>query len=475
MCHPTLDYAASVWFGPGKRGTERLLNRLGQVQRLGARITLRAFRQVSLGVLEAEACLETARDRLTWRTAKHAAKLLAADQDNPAREALLINTWANNFRYCSPLQHTLKTHQKHLQQKGSTPITSDPAWVQAPWEDWTPLITIRDEVKAIQECKSAAAKQIDAVYIYASCRNGLSGIGVIQHTRFTYGQLQGLSVGRQNTCSVLAAELTGIRQALQLGYGGYISTDSTKALAAIRAGNKAISCRAILRDISRLLCQRARSYQLPRLAWSPGHKGIPGNEKANTVARQATAVQGEPTAPVDERIRELKGVLQLMEKDRSDNPTLTRRHRNVGQYTWQLDRALPGKHTLALYNISSEEASVLIQMRTGHCRLNQSLHRLRIVDTADCQCGEGEESIQYVLLHCPRWTAARAELQAAAGDRWGDVSYLLGGWGLKKHWETGEPLDGPKEKWKPDLKVVKQTIRFLQHTGRLAHSQTGQE
>jgi hypothetical protein len=97
------------------------------------------------------------------------------------------------------------------------------------------------------------------------------------------------------------------------------------------------------------------------------------------------------------------------------------------------------------------------------------------VDTADCQCGEGEESVQHVLLHCPRWTIARAELQAVAGNRWGDVSYLLGGWGLKKHWETGEPLDGPKGKWKPDLKVVKQTIRFLQHTGRLAYNQTGQE
>jgi hypothetical protein len=203
---------------------------------------------------------------LTWRTAKHTVKLLAADQDNPAREVLLINTWANDFRYCSPLQHTLKTHQKHLQQKGSTPITSDPAWVQAPWEDWTPPITIRDEVEAIQECKSAVAKQIDAVYLDASCRNRLSGIGVIQHTRHTYRQLQGLSVSRQNTCSVLATELIGIRQALRLGYGGYIFTNSTIALAAIRAGNKATSCRVILRDISRTLRQRARSYQLPRLA-----------------------------------------------------------------------------------------------------------------------------------------------------------------------------------------------------------------
>jgi hypothetical protein len=181
-------------------------------------------------------------------------------------------------------------------------------------------------------------------------------------------------------------------------------------LSAIRTGNKATSCRAILRDISLLLRQRASTSLLPRLVWSPGHKGIPGNEKANTVARQATAVPGAPTDPVDERIRELKGVLQLIEKDRSDNPTLTRRYCTVGQYTWQLDQALPSKHTLALYNISSEEASVLIQVRTRHYRLNQSLYRLKIVDTADCQCGKGEESVQHVLLHCPRWTTARAEL-----------------------------------------------------------------
>jgi hypothetical protein len=109
-----------------------------------------------------------------------------------------------------------------------------------------------------------------------------------------------------------------------------------------------------------------------------------------------------------------------------------------------------------LFNISSEEASVLIQARTGHGRLNKSLYRLKIADTADCQCGEGEESIQHVLLHCPTWAAERAALQTAAGDRWGDMSYLLGGWGTKKHW-------------------VRHTIRFLQQTGRLAYSQTGQE
>jgi ribonuclease HI len=201
-------------------------------------------------------------------------------------------------RHCSPLQLTLRSYEKHLQSTGLTPITPDPAWIQAPWEDWTPLISIKDETEAIQECKSAVVRRSNAVYTDASYRNRLSRIGVVQQTGHTYLQLQGTSISRQNTCSVLATELTRIKQALQLGHGGYIFTDSTKALSAIKTGNKATSCRAILRDISLLLRQRAGWSQLPRLAWSPGHKGIPSNEKANTVARQATAVQGEPSAPV---------------------------------------------------------------------------------------------------------------------------------------------------------------------------------
>lgn len=111
------------------RGNRRLLNRLAQVQRLGARIILRAFRQVSLEVLKAEAYLETAKCRLTRRTAKHARKLLAAEQGNPAQEALLIST--SSDRYCSPLQYTLQEYYKRLQPRGSIPITPEPAWIHA--------------------------------------------------------------------------------------------------------------------------------------------------------------------------------------------------------------------------------------------------------------------------------------------------------------------------------------------------------
>jgi hypothetical protein len=42
--------------------------------------------------------------------------------------------------------------------------------------------------------------------------------------------------------------------------------------------------------------------------------------------------------------------------------------------------------------------------------LNKSLYRLKIVDTADCECSKGKELIQYVLLYCLRWATTRAKL-----------------------------------------------------------------
>jgi hypothetical protein len=91
------------------------------------------------------------------------------------------------------------------------------------------------------------------------------------------------------------------------------------------------------------------------------------------------------------------------------------------------------------------------------------------VDDAKCGCRDDDETIKHNLLMCPRWTAKRRELRATVGDRSGDVPYLLGGWGSKKNIRTGQLIDGPKEEWKPDLAVVKATVRFLEKTGRLTY------
>jgi hypothetical protein len=103
--------------------------------------------------------------------------------------------------------------------------------------------------------------------------------------------------------------------------------------------------------------------------------------------------------------------------------------------------------------------------------ISQHLSRAGLVNDAKCGCGDDDETIKHILLVCPRSADKRGELRAATGDRSGDIPYLLGGWGSKKDVRTGQLSDGPKEKWKPDLAVVKATIRFLEKTGRLTYQQ----
>jgi len=70
------------------------------------------------------------------------------------------------------------------------------------------------------------------------------------------------------------------------------------------------------------------------------------------------------------------------------------------------------------------------------------------------------------LYFSPRWETKREPLRKAAGTRWGDVPYLLGGRCVQVT-PNGQPLDGPADSWAPDIEIVKKTIKFTLSTGRL--------
>ena len=133
----------------------------------------------------------------------------------------------------------------------------------------------------------------------------------------------------------------------------------------------------------------------------------------------------------------------------------------VGRFTKSFDKALPGPHTRLLYNGRVKlHANVLCQLRSGINRLNKYLAKINAVETEQCKCGRGEESVDHFLFRCPRWINFRGEIRRLAGHRWGDTSYLLGGW-------SGEQKDGALAKWRPTNEMVTATINFAIATGRL--------
>ncbi|KFZ04620.1 hypothetical protein V501_09122, partial [Pseudogymnoascus sp. VKM F-4519 (FW-2642)] len=86
--------------------------------------------------------------------------------------------------------------------------------------------------------------------------------------------------------------------------------------------------------------------------------------------------------------------------------------------------------------------------------------------SAECECGRARETIKHFLFECPQWTEQRTKLRQALGERWADLPFTLGGWSGRFHTGTRQPIDGPKSKWKPDIKVIRAVIKFVQATQR---------
>ena len=96
----------------------------------------------------------------------------------------------------------------------------------------------------------------------------------------------------------------------------------------------------------------------------------------------------------------------------------------------------------------------------GICRLNSYLAKIQAVDSDQCRCNRGSETVDHFLFRCPRWSNLRYELKRLAANRWGDLAYMLGGW-------PSERKEGPLDKWAPSKAAISAAINFAIATGRL--------
>jgi ribonuclease HI len=482
---PIIDYAASAWFGSGQRGTTRLCNKLDKVQRLGARAILRAWKAVALPILEAEASIERTKARLTRKVTAHAVKLLMLPIENPIRKAIVHAQGVR--RYASPLDTTLAAVTDRLRKIAGRPLCENPPWVHATWAGLGFRVVIAEREQAIRDADSIARAGIASLYPDASVTARCAAIAVTRRRRDSATVVLQESIGWTTTCDILTAEIAAISATLEYIEESFepepqelplfatrlrisLFSDSQLALRAIQEGNGAKRGRNLLRKIAESFFALQKKDIDVEFRWVPGHSGVCGNEQADTAAREAASSTGGLTAPLSRRVREAAKLIKAIEQDRKCESDQFDPDGLPGQYTWKLDQALPGRHTLRLYGaLTSDQASILIQARTGHCRLNQYLSRMGVVEDAKCSCGIDEETIRHIICVCPLWTEQRKTLRAAAGNRWGDVSYLLGGWSKRKDLISGKLLDGEKDNWKPDITVVKATVQFLQETGRLTY------
>jgi len=199
-----------------------------------------------------------------------------------------------------------------------------------------------------------------------------------------------------------------------------------------------------------------RQARLPRLQdvpvsvlWVPaGHEGYRPGAVAKAAAREATE-EGCVRERASYQARATRLLLEQQQRPRI--PV------GVGRYSQRIDTALPGQHTRAIYDtLNAKESRILIQLRTGKCRLNGYLHSIRATGTDQCSCGQALETVEHFLFRCRRWNSEREGMIRYNRTKMGNLSFFLGG-------KSGS--DG--ERWQPDMAAVRTTIKFAMATGRL--------
>ena len=96
----------------------------------------------------------------------------------------------------------------------------------------------------------------------------------------------------------------------------------------------------------------------------------------------------------------------------------------------RIDDKLPSHSFLMATNhLSRAQASVLMQLRTGHIPLNHFLHRIGKTNSLTCPaCRTGDETVPHYLLNCPGYVHERHGLARAVGCNSKSLQHLLGKW-----------------------------------------------
>lgn len=190
----------------------------------------------------------------------------------------------------------------------------------------------------------------------------------------------------------------------------------------------------------------------PRLMWVPaGEEEFAPRQLAKAAAKRATERGCEAEVPWYQARTTTLRLALARERTREQLPE------SVGRYSKRIDKALPGRHTRAIYDsLKRIEADVLVQLRTGMIRLNSYLRRIGAAESGLCDCGQATETVEHFLFRCKNWTAQREILLKCARTKIGNLSFFLGG-----------KAASDDDKWEPDMQAVRATIRFAMATKRL--------
>ena len=223
-----------------------------------------------------------------------------------------------------------------------------------------------------------------------------------------------LSIRVSPDSSISSTELAAIEDCLLLLKTSYqgedssivILSDSLSAIQCLSNRNNAYHNRDIYRILS-LISEFKDQGQQVTLVWVPAHLGIPGNEKADSLAKNATSkahIDRQIPATVKDARRFVARTIEGDWQRRWDSC-----HQDCHQ-----QRIQEQVSTRNFFQCAPRKKEVLIsRLRLGRCHLDQYLFQMKKKVSGKCRtCPSKEETISHFLLECPTQELLRHHIRS---------------------------------------------------------------
>ena len=395
---PLLEYAAPVLGNLAP--TWKLA--LERTQRNALAVIFGAARGTNRDALAIETGLHTTAHRQEQLTQKYIAKVICTQQQHPLHAPLLDAINKDRQVYTHRTWRLLVTRHLHFLP---TAIQPDPP--TPPWEAQDPDIAIpnlpkaglnQNNSQAYWDLLDAPAREAFPVYTDASTLENHQSGAAVYSTRFS------LQYRLSDRTPSFVGELVAIQQAItelqrrNITNATIFSDSKSGLLALSKPQPPSISSTALVPRIRRVLLHPGQRIHL---RWIPAHVGLPGNERADQLAKDATTKQhidiqttqlSSPKLQIDQAAQQTWNT--WINRRKTESTTIARMDRNTKHQPYRPKTQLP-RHLETL----------LVAART------ESLPEW--YDHPDCpHCGL-PDSWTHRILHCPRFNQPRNQLLAA--------------------------------------------------------------
>lgn len=419
---PQMMYACSVWSNSstaGKAYTRKTLETLKSVQAQAARTICGAFRATSQAALDVEAYLLPVEQQIWKHNVTTLGRILSC-QDIPQlmqfkhRAATTQSRRSRRAKeYISPLQSiylgAMDKMDTNLEKLEQIPAFVVPPWWQGP----NVFIEANGEKAQARHDKEATKSGVVSIYTDGSCINHHVGAAAVLPQT---GEIRKSYMGTDEVSTVYVAELQGIRLALEIAQEQLCPSDPRRQLtiytdnqAAIRSTARpegrcgAYILKVIMQQIQNV---QARGWTVT-VRWINSHAGIPGNEEADTAAKEATGWRAGDTvgdrAECPQDLFPLKSTLKTWCNKKAKKAWIESwRTETKGRASFRYT-PVPSKRVLHLHQgRSKRHSALLVQLRTEKIGFDDFLYRRRVPGVPDpmCQCGEGRQTVTHILLRC---------------------------------------------------------------------------